>query len=231
MKKISKEELKKILNEHKLWLESNGKKGKQADLSHVNLSHVDLSHADLSYIDLSNANLSNMDLTNANLFYANLSDANLSYVDLSNANLSNVNLSHAGLFYTDLSNTDLSGVDLSNTNLSYVNLSFANLSFANLFQTDLTNANLSNAKLIKVADQNVKGKKIIAAQVDTSRKNNLISYWADLDIWTTGCFQGTLEELKKAIEETHKDNQSMKRKYFIAINFILSEVKEDKKKG
>lgn len=191
MKKISKEELKKILNEHKLWLESNGKKGKQADLSHidlshVNLSHVDLSHADLSYIDLSNANLSNMDLTNANLFYANLSDANLS---------------------------------------------FANLSFANLFQTDLTNANLSNAKLIKVADQNVKGKKIIAAQVDTSRKNNLISYWADLDIWTTGCFQGTLEELKKAIEETHKDNQSMKRKYFIAINFILSEVKEDKKKG
>lgn len=186
MKKISKEELKKILNEHKLWLESNGKKGKQADLSHidlshVNLSHVDLSHADLSYIDLSNANLSNMDLTNANL-----SDANLS---------------------------------------------FANLSFANLFQTDLTNANLSNAKLIKVANQNVKGKKIIAAQVDTSRKNNLISYWADLDIWTTGCFQGTLEELKKAIEETHKDNQSMKRKYFIAINFILSEVKEDKKKG
>lgn len=37
------QELRNILSEHKLWLESDGKKGTRADLSKANLSDANLS--------------------------------------------------------------------------------------------------------------------------------------------------------------------------------------------
>ncbi|WP_218975501.1 hypothetical protein [Peptoniphilus catoniae] len=48
-----------------------------------------------------------------------------------------------------------------------------------------------------------------------------------MGIWTTGCFQGTLEELKKSIEKTHKDNKFLKDRYYRVIDFILQEAKYD----
>lgn len=71
------------------------------------------------------------------------------------------------------------------------------------------------------------GKRIISVQVDTTRNNNVISYWVDLEIWTTGCFQGTLEELKESIEETHKDDDFLRERYYRVIDFILHEADED----
>jgi len=58
---MDKNELDKILKEHKLWLEENGE-GKRADLSHANLIHADLNHANLR-----GANLIHADLSYANL--------------------------------------------------------------------------------------------------------------------------------------------------------------------
>jgi uncharacterized protein YjbI with pentapeptide repeats len=72
MKKITKNELKTILEQHKLWLDSNKKEGKCADLSGADLYGADLYGADLTGADLSDA-----DLTDANLTDANLTDANL----------------------------------------------------------------------------------------------------------------------------------------------------------
>ena len=59
--------LDKILDNHKLWLKTNGEQGKRA-----NLSSADLRYADLSSADLSSADLSSADLSSANLRYANL---------------------------------------------------------------------------------------------------------------------------------------------------------------
>ena len=42
------EELTKILEPHKLWLESGGEQGERADLREANLSEADLRWADLS---------------------------------------------------------------------------------------------------------------------------------------------------------------------------------------
>lgn len=200
MKKISQEELKNILDDHKLWLDVSKQGGKRADLSNTDLSHVDL-----SYKNLFNANLSNADLSNADL----------SNVDLSNANLSNADLAYANLSYADLFNANLHKADLSHANLCKVDLSYADLSDANL---------------IEVINKNIEGEEIIAVQVTTLRKNNLISYWTKLDIWTTGCFQGTLEELKKDIEKTYKNNSFLRTRYERAINYILEEVKINKEK-
>lgn len=68
-------DLKKILDEHLLWL--NGKGGSRADLRDANLRNADLCRADLSGADLRYANLRNADLRNADLRDANLSGANL----------------------------------------------------------------------------------------------------------------------------------------------------------
>ncbi|HEM1009366.1 TPA: pentapeptide repeat-containing protein [Listeria monocytogenes] len=111
---------------------------------------------------------------------------------------------------------DLSNADLKNTNLRGANLRFA----------DLRGVDLSDANLNWVNWQHVEGLTVICVQVDTTRKNNQIAYIKELDIWTTGCFQGTLDELKASVEQTHKDNEKLRKRYYRVIDFILKEVAE-----
>ncbi|EAG6254519.1 pentapeptide repeat-containing protein [Listeria monocytogenes CFSAN003806] len=129
--------------------------------------------------------------------------ADLSNADLKNTNLRFANLSYADLRRADLRRADLSGADLSCANLSYADLSCADLNWINW--------------------RDVVGLTVIAVQINTTRKNNQITYIKELEIWTTGCFQGTLEELKDSIEQTHASNDFLKRRYYRAINYILTE--------
>jgi hypothetical protein len=112
---ITKEDLKRILDNHNKWLKGEG--GERADLR-----SADLSSANLSY-----ANLSSADLRYADLRYANLSSANLSYADLRSADLSSANLSYADLSYANLSSANLSYANLSSADLRSANLRSANL--------------------------------------------------------------------------------------------------------
>ena len=107
MKTYSKQELDKILDNHKLWLSSGGEKGERANLSYADLRSANLSSADLRSANLRSANLSYADLRSANLRSANLSYANLSSANLSYANLSSANLSYANLSSANLSSADL----------------------------------------------------------------------------------------------------------------------------
>ncbi|KHK16039.1 pentapeptide repeat-containing protein [Listeria monocytogenes] len=149
---------------------------------------------------------------------ANLRVANLSYADLSCANLRGANLSGADLSYADLRRANLRVA-----NLSYADLSCANLRGANLSGADLSYADLRRADLNWINWRDVVGLTVIAVQINTTRKNNQITYIKELEIWTTGCFQGTLEELKDSIEQTHASNDFLKRRYYRAINYILTE--------
>ncbi|EKQ5089576.1 pentapeptide repeat-containing protein [Listeria innocua] len=132
--------------------------------------------------------------------------ADINNVDLGNANLRRANLRRADLKGADLSNADLRCADLRGANLSY--------------------ANLSNALLNWIIWQDIEGLTVICVQVDTTRKNNQIVYIKELDIWITGCFQGTLDELKAAVEQTHKHNEKLRKRYYRVIDFILNEVSE-----
>ncbi|EAG1247661.1 pentapeptide repeat-containing protein [Listeria monocytogenes] len=147
--------------------------------------------------------------------------------DLSNADLKNTNLRFANLRLADLRLADLRLANLSNADLSNADLSYANLSYANLSNVDLSYANLSNVDLNWVNWQHVEGLTVICVQVDTTRKNNQIAYIKELDIWITGCFQGTLDELKASVEQTHKDNEKLRKRYYRVIDFILNEVAEE----
>ncbi|EAE2702000.1 TPA: pentapeptide repeat-containing protein [Listeria monocytogenes] len=167
--------------------------GERANLSYADLSYADLSYADLSYADLRRADLSCADLRRADLRGADLSYADLSGADLNGADLNGADLRRANLSYADLSGADLSGADLSYANLNWINW------------------------------RDVVSLTVIAVQINTTRKNNQITYIKELEIWTTGCFQGTLEELKDSIEQTHASNDFLKRRYYRAINYILTE--------
>ncbi|KET07920.1 hypothetical protein HR62_13710, partial [Listeria monocytogenes] len=192
-------ELDVVIEKHEKWLRDGY--GERANLSYANLS----------YADLSCANLRGANLRGANLSYADLSCANLRVADLSYANLRVANLSYA----------DLSYANLRGANLSYADLSYANLRGANLSGADLSYADLRRADLNWINWRDVVGLTVIAVQINTTRKNNQITYIKDLEIWTTGCFQGTLEELKDSIEQTHASNDFLKRRYYRAINYIL----------
>jgi hypothetical protein len=92
-KTMNKRRLKRILERHGIWLETEGKEGRQANLTKANLTEADLTNA-------------------------NLSGADLHVADLTNAYLKGVDLSGADLSGTDLCAADLSGADLSGTCLS-----------------------------------------------------------------------------------------------------------------
>ena len=85
-------ELKAILEDHHLWLQSDGKQGKCANLEGVNLVGADLEGADLRNANLEDANLENANLMGANLQGANLQGANLRGADLRGADLRDANL-------------------------------------------------------------------------------------------------------------------------------------------
>ena len=82
---MSKEEIKRILEDHAKWLKAEG--GKKADLSMADLSRADLSRADLRWADLRLADLRWAKLGGADLSVAKLGGADLSRADLSGAKL------------------------------------------------------------------------------------------------------------------------------------------------
>ena len=129
---FSEKELAKILAEHKLWVESRGKKGERANLGGADLSGVNLIGIDLSDAYLNGAKLIDADLKNTDLSRADLSDAALFRADLRSANLSDANLSDANLSRANLESVLLDRANLTGAYLGYTVLQFSSVVGANL---------------------------------------------------------------------------------------------------
>ena len=99
---FTKKELKEILAQHVLWLDSDGEQGRRAYLN----------RADLNGADLGGAILFEAELTRANLTRADLSGADLRDADLRGANLGGADLREANLNGADLRGTNLDGAEL-----------------------------------------------------------------------------------------------------------------------
>jgi uncharacterized protein YjbI with pentapeptide repeats len=109
MRKVTPEELKTILENHKHWRNEDceGWEKMNADLSNADLRDADLRDADLRDADLRDADLSNADLRDADLIGANLSNADLRGANLIGADLRGANLIGANLIGADLRGADL----------------------------------------------------------------------------------------------------------------------------
>ncbi len=97
-------ELKAILEDHILWLGSDGKQGKRA-----NLEDAYLEGANLEGANLEDAYLMDAGLYGANLQGANLHGAGLQGANLQDANLQGANLQDAHLRLASLRNASLQG--------------------------------------------------------------------------------------------------------------------------
>ena len=127
---MNKAELNKILDNHKLWLQTNGEQGERADLRSADLRSADLRSADLRSADLRYADLRSADLRYADLRSADLRCAVLSSADLSSADLRYADLRSAVLRYADLRSADLRYADLRCADLSYADLRSADLDYS-----------------------------------------------------------------------------------------------------
>ena len=105
---MNKEELKQILEQHKIWVQSKGKEGQQA-----NLKGAILEYADLEGANLEGANLKHANLDGANLKGANLEGAVLEHADLTGAILEGADLQGAILKSANLGHTNLYGAKFS----------------------------------------------------------------------------------------------------------------------
>jgi hypothetical protein len=131
-RQISNEELEKILEDHKKWLESKGEEGKQADLSntildgkemeHVNLEGADLRKAVFSKANLIGANLAEADLRKADLHGADLRSAHLMGANFQEAFLGEANLRKAYLHRANFEKSDVIRVKFSRGRYKYLGI-------------------------------------------------------------------------------------------------------------
>ena len=106
-------------------------------------------------------------------------------------------------------------LDLSSADLRYADLRYANLRYADLRYADLRYANLRYANTI-----NTRGIDVICVQLNTSDQNRQIQYYVQLKKATAGCFQGTLKELKTAVDKEHDKDSVIYKRYQIAFKTI-----------
>ena len=153
--KPKKKDLKKILNEHSIWVLSLGKVGKLADvknwkLDKTNLKMANLPFAKLHFVSLRGADLSGINFRQADLLKASLIDADLDGADLEGANLSESDLSFSkcmGANFADanLEDANFEGANLEETNFTRAILRGANFKEANLSSSEMIDANLEDA--------------------------------------------------------------------------------------
>lgn len=140
-------ELKKILKDHKRWLESEGQEGKRANLAHAKLKEADLYAACLSRVNFQGADLQGADLAEADLYGADLQDANLDDTILEWASLDGAKLQRASFQGADLRWASFEGTKMIGTNLRFANLEGANLKGAKLTEADLYGTNVKNTDM------------------------------------------------------------------------------------
>ncbi|MDO5069329.1 MAG: pentapeptide repeat-containing protein [Neisseria zoodegmatis] len=155
--KLTPEEIQKILEEHELWLDSDGNEGKRADLSGKNLEGANLKgvnlkealclSANLIGVNLVEANLEKAALISTNLMEANLEKANLKGVDLGDAILERANLLSANLEDSYLGYVKFEGATLRESNLRNAYLRSAKLEGADLRGANLEGASFELANL------------------------------------------------------------------------------------
>ncbi len=123
LRQVSPEDLQRILEAHRKWVESKGKEGERADLSRANLQEANLRSANLQEANLRSANLQGANLQEAKLDHADLREANLSEADFRGAKLHHTKLREANLQDSNLTEVKsllggtLAGTDVTNAKL------------------------------------------------------------------------------------------------------------------
>ena len=143
---VDAEEFKKMLEEHKAWINNAGGSSERPCGE-----RLDLSNKIIRVLDMRGINLTGANLKGAVLRGVNLKDAVLVKADLSGADLIGANLLHADLRGANLTGADLIGANLVEADLTEATLNGASLRFADLLGADLRRAQLNKADLFSAS--------------------------------------------------------------------------------
>lgn len=136
-------DLDECLDLHKVWVNSGGKIGQQANRPHSDFRGQELEGADFTRAILPQSNFEEVDCTSVVLRKADLTGATfrkalLTSADLRVSRLSKADLRNAKMDQANLLGADLTGANLEGASLYKVNFSGANLNRANLRGLNLT---------------------------------------------------------------------------------------------
>ena len=163
--KLTPEEIQAVLEEHRLWLDSNREKGKRADFSGKNLQEAHLVDENLRMANLFGANLEGANLEGAYLFGAILEGAILRRANLYGANLRRANLRRAILRRANLFGAILEGAILEGAILEGANLNGV-IGFENTANTSFLTKNIQHY------EQTISRLEKELQQAEAARKNN-----------------------------------------------------------
>ena len=163
------EELEKILQDHQIWLKSNGEKGERADLRNLDFSNsADLTallrHYSLKNADLSHTDFSNQDLSGVIFKGAKLENANFNGAKLNNAHMENISADRINLSYADISNAYFDGAviqhaQMNSTHANMTSFAHADMDFSDIrsmiaINADFTDASMRNVEAMQTTFRN-----------------------------------------------------------------------------
>ncbi|NVJ92060.1 MAG: pentapeptide repeat-containing protein [Methylocystaceae bacterium] len=139
-------DLEECLDLHKLWINSGGKSGQQANRPHSDFRGQELDEADFTRAILPQSNFEDVNCTNTVFRKADLTGSTFKKALLSSADLRVSRLAKADMREARMDKANLLGADLTGANLEGATLRGVNLSGANLNRTNLRGVNLSSAR-------------------------------------------------------------------------------------
>lgn len=139
------EDLRTLIKEHELWLDSQGAEGRRAVFREDNLAGVDFSHQRLAGASFRGLNLARCKFIQAQLNEADFSDCNLQHCDFTAAMLDN-----AAFQQVDASNASFTAAQMAEVDFNAANLEHSNFVQAKIPQTNFRDANLNGANLQQV---------------------------------------------------------------------------------
>ncbi|NET71613.1 MAG: pentapeptide repeat-containing protein [Sphaerospermopsis sp. SIO1G2] len=137
------------VEEHVIWLETDGKEGRRANFSNMDFTGIDFHGANLQQANLRGAKLDHLDLRHALLMDADMSEASLNGVNASHADWSRVMIASASLQHATLDSINLTDANAVSANFHRANLAGAIMSGASFRNAALNETNMIGASLIK----------------------------------------------------------------------------------
>lgn len=198
-KHLTDSDIKEILQAHKLWLESDGKEGEQADFSETDIVKKDLSGANLRKASFKSCNAIKADFSGADISHADLENIILASAFLMNTTLEGANLEGADLNSTFLENTNLTRTNLEGSDLESANLKRTNMTGAFLYRSDLSGirgVDRINTEYVYVGSRENPVK--LEGNTLTSWLNTYASLCTSLEIFELGRILEALEEYKES---------------------------------
>lgn len=252
IKQIKPSTIKRALRLHREWVEYNEcndpemPRGRKIVLTNEIIQKIGFINNNLfASADLRNLDASNLDFSGKHFFGVNFSGTNFEGANFENsnfeglmagsskfnatnfcyANFTNANFAKSCFTCASFVSAYFTNAVFHNTIFKDTNFNSADFKYSRFRDVEFDNAVFDGIQLKHVITEGLLGFQVVSCQLNSSEPNRIVQYWPKLDIVTTGCFSGTMKELKEAIKKTHKNNPEIRKKYKLALEYIENMVK------